>query len=72
MEWRKMDSAPRDGREMLVRTISRGWGASAPTYRYDIAVWVGKTDDSTGRFAARSGAICTHWKPLEPPKDEDV
>lgn len=69
MQWQKMENAPRDGREMLVRTISgSAWG---PAIRgYDIAVWVGKADDPAGRFSSRSGAICTHWTPLKPPSDE--
>jgi hypothetical protein len=62
-EWRKMESAPRDGHEMLVRTVSR------PPFGdlrrgYDIASWNGHS------FSSRSGDICTHWMPLKPPKDE--
>lgn len=67
--WKTMKTAPRDGREMLVRTISRSaWGDVQRGY--DIAVWVGKAYDSTGRFSSRSGDICTHWMPLNPPDDE--
>lgn len=65
-----MESAPRDGREILVRTIWRAAWDEVHRRGYDIAVWVGKADDPAGRFSSRSGAICTHWQPLTPPKDE--
>jgi hypothetical protein len=62
-----VDTAPRDGTEFLARVMDRYPFSQAPTYRWDIARWSGKTPDAQiGHFASRSGSLVTHWAPLPP------
>ena len=69
MEWRSLDSAPKDGRKFLAFTADFQFG-----HRFNECVqeaqWSGKTpDDRIGHWMSKNGQMVTHWMPLpKPPK----
>ena len=62
-DWRTIDSAPKDGTEVLI----------TDGVDYAVAAWLGYADFPHWRdmgdmgWAGQEGGIPTHWQPLVPP-----
>ena len=60
-EWLQIESAPRDGREVIVY--------NAESDQYWIASWwKGEQDFVEWREGTSHPISCTHWQPLPPPR----
>ena len=63
-EWQPIETAPKEGREILGAFVGNGWIA------YSVVRWHKHRNGQTGNFKHMSGVWNpTHWMPLpEPPK----
>lgn len=77
MEWQPIETAPKDGREIIVWGVRGGdWGYTEPEWTWTGARWSGGSlsvpagwyeTKATPRYS--NGFSPTHWMPLpEPPK----
>ncbi len=66
LEWREMESAPKDGTVILV------WRPSLAIVKIQIACFVNDRWETYGSGPMWEGYLPTHWMPLpSPPKKED-
>lgn len=67
MEWQPIETAPKDGTEILAFGLNRGKG---PDFHIVVASWTSYGDFGFGWFEDESDlelAFLSHWAPLPPP-----
>lgn len=76
-EWKPIESAPRDGTEVIAYGTRRGdWGYTEDSKEWTGVKWVAPSYNPNGRWeetraAPRysNGFVPTHWMPLPPPPE---
>lgn len=81
MNWQTMDTAPKDGRQILIRSQSHriegrnGERVAVPCSMYHLAYWWPYESGEGGRFCegfCNEVLNATHWAPLTEPEQPAV